>query len=553
MRNNWYKKIITSNNKASIYLTDDESFIVKFLTDMKNASGVNDVIMRICGGWVRDHLLNVDSNDIDIALSYPKESNKKITGEEFANAIEAQSKISYAQNNPIKKKWVVPSNELKSKNIAPAALTIVTPNNTEYKVEFVNLRTEVYDAKSRTPIQTSTNDPVEDASRRDLTINSMFYNIQTGQVEDYLNGRKDLETMTLRTPLDPKKTFMDDPLRVLRVLRFYSKYPNAKIDPSIIEAIKDQDVQNAYTKLAPERGSVEIMKMMKGKRPVEAVRILFETGLYKKVFEIPENYFPINMDQQTPYHNLTLMEHVLSVMKNIDEISKQNNIPNDQRSLLLLTGMLHDIGKMNPDIRKPHPKDPARMRYIGHDLDSAKFVKNILTKMGFDQDVKKFVETVTAHHMFPHELEEGFNTKQVGKFLNQTGDLYEMIMHHGTADALGRTMEEDERQKITSLRSQRLQQMKDYKQNMGDKINKTLIDGIQIKNILQQAAPLLVEKNAFIPTKTKPIHYLSNAISKLLEQQWAGNVQNIQQAEQFIRSQAKNWENLWKQQQSSKK
>ena len=103
---NWYKNILKySQSQSSISINDDdERFIIQFFINLKNKCGFGDVIMRICGGWVRDHLLGVQSDDIDIALGYPNGSDKTITGEIFVNAIEPIANQTFGANNPIKKK-----------------------------------------------------------------------------------------------------------------------------------------------------------------------------------------------------------------------------------------------------------------------------------------------------------------------------------------------------------------------------------------------------------------------------------------------------------------
>jgi tRNA nucleotidyltransferase (CCA-adding enzyme) len=164
------------------------------------------------------------SEDIDIALD-------DIKGEELARLI--NDEIYPGQQ----KFGIVKENSDKSKHLETATMKI------EGKfVDFVNLRSEKYTEESRIPaIDIGT--PQEDASRRDITINSMFYNIQTQKVEDWLgNGIQDLKNGYVRTPLDPKITFEDDPLRILRVVRFAVRY-QFEIDPQIEESVKCDDIK----------------------------------------------------------------------------------------------------------------------------------------------------------------------------------------------------------------------------------------------------------------------------------------------------------------------
>jgi tRNA nucleotidyltransferase (CCA-adding enzyme) len=108
--------------------------------------------------------------------------------------------------------------------------------------DFVGLRSETY-ADSRIPDQVQLGTPEEDAARRDLTINSLFYNVHSRQVEDFTqSGLSDLENRIARTPLPPIQTFEDDPLRVLRCIRFASRF-DLTIAQEITEAIKLSEVQ----------------------------------------------------------------------------------------------------------------------------------------------------------------------------------------------------------------------------------------------------------------------------------------------------------------------
>jgi len=109
-------------------------------------------------------------------------------------------------------------------------------------IDLVNLRSEKYTEDSRVPIA-EIGTPEEDAYRRDLTINAMFYNINKNEVEDFTKqGVNDLKHGVIRTPLEPLQTFMDDPLRVLRTIRFATRF-DFKIVDEIYEAAKCNDVR----------------------------------------------------------------------------------------------------------------------------------------------------------------------------------------------------------------------------------------------------------------------------------------------------------------------
>ena len=521
----------------------------------------------VVGGYVRDSLMGKESDDLDVALS------SGATGLEFAEFLK---QIGSTMNpDPTGKVYstALDKTDTGSGDLQVAALDIFGE-----KIDFVNLRTEEYSETSRVPVQTVTDNPVEDAQRRDLTINSLYYNIKVGQIEDYIGGMNDFEPTSdgnfkpkiLRTPADPKQTFMDDPLRMLRVLRFYSRYDGVQIDPSVIEAFQDPDVLNMYDKLAPERASKEVRKMMEGVQAVEASRILLETGLYRKVFQVDEGWHDISVDQQNPYHNFNLMEHTLAVMKNYNEIAKREGVEGDERALMLLATLLHDFGKMSPNIRKQKidrkTGEPVRFdrggemvdryTYLMHENEGADFAQNIMTQMGFSPEEKKFVSKVIEFHMQANNFSKSMKPKAMGKYLYQLGedaqygDIARHLGHHSAADTASKgDISPEEFNEILTLKNQEIQNLMDYRKQMGSMIHKPVINGNEIRVIVDSVAPELSSNKVMIDAKGygKPVFYLKLIIDKLLQQQWSGQVQNAQQAEAFVRSQAKQILNLWRQ------
>ncbi|XP_044721755.1 poly A polymerase head domain-containing protein [Hirsutella rhossiliensis] len=158
----------------------------------------------ITGGWVRDRLLGIPSSDLDFALS-------NVTGRRFGQLLEDLSARTEIEANYRQK---AAANDKKAKKLETAGGKLFGLD-----IDLVNLRKEVYDGHSRTP-EMEFGTPEEDAFRRDATINSLFFHLGKQEVVD-LTGRglEDLDAKIMRTPLDPRQTFMDDPLRVLRLIR----------------------------------------------------------------------------------------------------------------------------------------------------------------------------------------------------------------------------------------------------------------------------------------------------------------------------------------------
>jgi tRNA nucleotidyltransferase/poly(A) polymerase len=151
-------------------------------------------------------------------------------------------------------------------------------------IDLVNLRKEVYDGQGRTP-EMEFGTPEEDAFRRDATVNSIFFHLEKLEIVD-LTGRglKDLDARIMTTPLDPRQTFMDDPLRVLRLIRVGSKL-GFVIDPEATRCMKDKEIRRALdTMITRDRIGIELFKMMRDSSPAVVFQHLFESNLYTPVF-----------------------------------------------------------------------------------------------------------------------------------------------------------------------------------------------------------------------------------------------------------------------------
>ena len=178
-----------------LQLKETEQELFSILRETNKHAGLNTTL-RCAGGWVRDKLLGKDSVDIDIALD-------NLLGTQFAEHLGAYLE---SQGQKAGRIAVVQANPEKSKHLETAKVKI-----NELEVDLVNLRSETYvsDAAHRIPEMTF-GTPEQDALRRDFTFNSMFYNINTGSVEDFTGkGKRDLADGIVRTPLQPQETFMD--------------------------------------------------------------------------------------------------------------------------------------------------------------------------------------------------------------------------------------------------------------------------------------------------------------------------------------------------------
>ncbi|KAK3318568.1 hypothetical protein B0H66DRAFT_516836 [Apodospora peruviana] len=242
------------------------------------------VVLRWAGGWVRDKLLGIESHDIDTAINC-------MTGEAFAlrlrdfcfdesHAVQNRERHSIGPDD-IGSLHKIAKNPEKSKH-----LETTTARLFGLDVDFVNLRRETYTQDSRNP-QMEFGTAEEDALRRDATVNALFYNLHTGLVEDFTGGLPDMEAKLIRTPLEPLQTFTDDPLRVLRLVRFASRL-GFRIDEAAEAMMSDEEVLEALRlKISRERVGVELEKMLKDKNACDALRRLNKLGLYHTIFTDP--------------------------------------------------------------------------------------------------------------------------------------------------------------------------------------------------------------------------------------------------------------------------
>lgn len=262
--------------KDSITLNEAETSIRDLLVKFchyYNASHDEDkqLELRITGGWVRDKLLGNESHDIDIAINH-------LSGEEFTSAL-FNYMNTYIPELKLGSLHKIKKNPAKSKHLETCTTKLFGLD-----IDFVNLRNEQYTSDSRVPIiQCGTAE--EDALRRDATLNSLFYNLNKDVIEDFTGkGLHDLQEGVLRTPLQPLQTFVDDPLRVLRLIRFASKF-SFIIESESLNAMKDPQIHSTLIdKISRERVGVEIEKMLVSENAQYGLKLINHVDLTKSIF-----------------------------------------------------------------------------------------------------------------------------------------------------------------------------------------------------------------------------------------------------------------------------
>lgn len=396
-----------------------EQELFDFLNDVVKSKNL-DCTLRVVGGWCRDKMLGQNNDDVDIMID-------TMSGLDFARQIPGAS-VAVVEENPDR-----------SKHLETAIATIVLPSGSKFKVDFVKCRKETYTDGSRIPsVEEAT--PQEDAFRRDLTINSMFYNIQNNEVEDFTGkGKEDIEQGVCRAPGNPMVRFHEDPLRVFRTIRFASRF-GFEIEPNTWDAMKDPEIQeqvlrakqdivdkagnqkNVY-KLARERIGTEFLKMVSGPDPVMALSLLKESGLLKGMMDeaIKEtdhegNMADFDMDQNSSYHQKNVWDHTIGV---VGEAARAFPEQGRRRAVGVLTAFFHDWGKLNKNFQQE--RDDGKTSYKGHEEASSELAKLFMGNFHVDEkydspyaedgeeNVKKsslsdLVSDLAGLHMRPYDL-----------------------------------------------------------------------------------------------------------------------------------------------------
>ncbi|MBP5336049.1 MAG: HD domain-containing protein [Bacteroidales bacterium] len=367
--------------------------IFRIVSEIAAERGVRAFVI---GGFVRDCFLGRPRSDIDIVVEG--------SGIDFARAVGEQThqRVNYF------------------KNFGTAMLHFRGD-----EVEFVGARKESYRRESRKPI-VENGTLEDDQQRRDFTINAMAFSLQPedfGALVDPFGGIRDLDAGIIRTPLDPDTTYSDDPLRMLRAVRFATKLSTPEHPFTIVpESMASmRRMADRLKILSCERIAEELNKMLAADDPAMAFRLMDEAGLLGYV--LPELLALKGVETVDGRGHKDNFAHSLAVLTNVAQVS--DNL------WLRWAALLHDIGK-------PASKryDPAvGWTFHGHEVVGARMVPKIFDRLRLSMDEMKYVQKLVRLHLRPIALvDDEVTDSAVRRLLFDAGDDVDDLMILCNAD-----------------------------------------------------------------------------------------------------------------------
>jgi poly(A) polymerase len=370
----------------------------------------------IIGGWVRDLFLGRPSKDIDLVVVGPL-GNTERPGIVLAEALKDSIGSGEVTVYP---------------NFGTAQLK--TPAGVE--LEFVGARKESYDRGSRKPI-TEDGTLEDDQNRRDFTINAMAICLNPsrfGELLDPFGGLSDLQSGIIRTPLDPDTTFSDDPLRMLRAIRFATQLGFQILDP-VFESMAR--VKDRIRIISTERIGTEISKILLAEHPSVGFILLQKCGLLEIILPEISGLAGVDVHQgrghkDNFYHTMEVLENAASLSRDPDWDSGFKMFKGEHRLWFRVAALLHDIGKP----RSKRWEDGVGWTFHNHENIGESMIDGVFKRLSFPRDQRlTYCRGLVKLHMRPIIIaNENVTDSAVRRLLFDAGDLINDLMLLCTAD-----------------------------------------------------------------------------------------------------------------------
>ena len=410
-----------------------------------------DVECYVVGGYVRDIFLERPSNDIDVV----------VVGSGIAVAEQLKHQLGKKAHLSVFRNFGTAQVKFRQKG-------------REYEIEFVGARRESYSHDSRKPI-VEDGTLEDDQNRRDFTINAMAICLNSqrfGELVDPFNGIADLEDGIIATPLDPEITFSDDPLRMMRCIRFATQL-NFQIEDATFEAL--QRMADRIKIVSGERIEVELNKIMMAPHPSIGFELLQRSRLLQII--LPEFAALDIIEKRDGRAHKNNFYHSLEVLENVVKANSQQSTANTL--WLRWAALLHDIGKTKSKRWEP----AVGWTFHNHNLIGAKMIPQIFRRLKLPMGVEmKYVQKLVDLHMRPQVIADSEVTDSaVRRLINDAGDDIDDLMTLCEADITSK----NEIKKKLFLENFRIvrEKLVDLKEKDYKRLLQPVIDGNEIMQI----------------------------------------------------------------------
>ena len=374
-------------------LFPEEDKLTKIIKRISVVADRTEIETYLVGGVIRDRIMGRETNDIDIAVV----GNGIDFAVQLANEIGLNKVVKYEKFG-----------------------TAMIPYH-NYTIEVATARSEEYEDDSRKP-EVEAGSLEEDLKRRDFTINALAMPLNSDRIFeliDFYNGLQDLNNGIIKTPLEPQETFSEDPLRMLRAVRFATQL-GFYIDEETFNAINE--VKERISIISQERITEELVKIITARRkPSHGFKLLDKSGLLAIILPDIENLKGV--DQKGDYHHKDVYYHTMQVLDNIAEETRDFK--------LRFTALVHDIAK--PQTKEF--KEGKGWTFYGHELLGPQMIKRLCRQLKLPNKVRDYAMKMTRLHLRPIALaKDGVTDSAVRRLLVEVEDDLEDLMTLCRAD-----------------------------------------------------------------------------------------------------------------------